>query len=51
MKDKNKKQRQKREFHWTNFKNPLPETEKEREVWIQRMQEDSNRTLLPKYQH
>lgn len=47
---KDQKKRQKREFHWTNFKNPLPTTEKEREKWIRFMQKDSNRTLLPKFQ-
>lgn len=44
-----KKAKQKRESVWTNYRNPLPTTEKEREMWSRFMHEDSNRTLLPKY--
>lgn len=36
---------------WFDYKNPVPTTPAERRMWEQKMIEDSNRTLLPKFQH
>lgn len=36
---------------WSDYSNPLPTTAVEKRMWERRMIEDSNRTLLPKFQH
>lgn len=51
MKSQKKKAKTKREFHWTNFKNPLPTSEEEARKWENLMIEDANRMLLPMFQH
>lgn len=46
-----KNSKKKSEFFWANRQSPLPKTEEERAKWVAYMHEDSNRNLLPKYQH